>query len=463
MRTFVTTLILASLSACGEEAPASHDPASATGPAVRNVILISIDTLRADRLGCYGYERATSPVLDAFAARGTLFENAYATSPWTKPSHASLFSGLYPTQHGAESFGRSMSSEAPHIALHLGEYGFETFAAISNAWLATDGLEVGWDELVHETARHGSGVPTPVSDRAIEWLDARAEPERPFLMLAHYIDVHATYAAQPEYEAMFVEPYDGSVVGTDQELIGFELDLIELTPTDIAHLSRLYDAGVRQTDNEVGRLLEHIESLGLFEDTLVVIVSDHGEEFFDHDGVHHSHTQYEELVRIPFLVRGPGIAAGVRVATPVSLVDVFPSVLQSLGLDVPAGLDGQVLGERWDAAGTDAQRPIFLEASCGYPSKKKKPLKRGPLYGVRSGDFKLHYHAQHREYWLYDLSSDPAEQVDVKDAHPDVAERLVRLVEAQLAARIPPTEERVKGEELMKKIEALGYVGLDDD
>jgi len=444
--------------ACSDSSPPADRYAAAPS---KNVLVISVDTLRPDRLGCYGYERPTSPAIDAFAAQGVVFEQAYATSPWTKPSHASLFTGVYPNRHGALSFKTAMAPELPHLAQMLADSGFQTAAIVSNAWLTQDGLERGFEHFVWEKAYVGVRRPTPVTQRALEWFDAR-DSDKPFFAFIHYMDVHADYLSMPQYEEQFVGPYEGQHRGTSNELMYFEMGKQPLDATDAAHLSERYDAGIRQIDDQLAPLFDYLDAQGLFANTLVLFTSDHGEQFLEHGGVHHGHTQYEEVVRIPFILRAPDLPAAERVAEPVSLVDVLPTVLTWLGLPLPANADGLAIDvERREVLANE--RLFFFDASCTFPKPNAKPLRRGPFHAVRSGRFKLHYNTRKRSHELYDLSADPGETTDVSDQHPDVVERLLSELEAYFDQRVEPTPSVLKSAEFMSDIRAMGYAGVSDD
>ena len=162
----------------------------------RNLIVVSIDTLRADHLGCYGYDRATSPSIDAVAAGGVVFDDASATSPWTKPSHASLLTGLYPRRNGATSMESVLAADAVHLASWLGERDFHTAAVVNSQWLTSHGLERGFVDFEAVDYVQGRREGSPVTDAAIRWLEGR-DPDRRFFLLVHYMDVHSDYASLP--------------------------------------------------------------------------------------------------------------------------------------------------------------------------------------------------------------------------------------------------------------------------
>lgn len=307
---------------------AGRSPSGPPKPEI--VILISIDTLRADHLGCYGYPRKTSPYLDRLASEGTLFEDAMTPAPWTLPAHASLLTGLYPSRHGVKGFGHYLPAKIDTLAQLLHRQGYVT-AAVVNSHLLTSrsGLDRGFREFVYLEEVVPQREPTKgIIDQATSWL-GRFREQKLFLFV-HTYDVHSDYKAEERYEREFVRPYVGRADGTSRQLMAFREGKAALGRGDASHLIDLYDAGIRQTDDELLRLTDYLRASGLLERTLLVITSDHGEESFEHGGVLHGKTQYQEVVKVPLILRGPGIPKGRRVAAPVSLLDVMPTLLARL-------------------------------------------------------------------------------------------------------------------------------------
>jgi arylsulfatase A-like enzyme len=239
------------------------------------------------------------------------------------------------------------------------------------------------------------------------------------------MDVHSDYVSLPSYEREFLRPYDGLVDGTTQQLYRFALGELRLERADWQNLVDRYDAGIRQMDDRLGELFDYLERTGLAGETLVVFVSDHGEEFGEHGSVIHGHTQYEEVLRVPFIMRGPGIARGQRVPDPVSLVDVVPTVLGRLGLPTPPGIDGVDLLQP-----VDAPRALYAEADVTFPPEAPGLVPVGPHRAIRAGRFKLRLDLDTGRRVLHDLATDPLERQDVGERHPRVA----ALLDSRLAA-----------------------------
>lgn len=419
----------------------------------RNLIVVSIDTLRADGLGCYGNPRPTSPTIDELAAAGLLFEDASATSPWTKPSHASLLTGLFPSRNGATSMESSLREEVPHLASWLAGHGFETAAVVNSQWLASHGLERGFRHFEAVEYVQGRREGSPVSESAIRWLESR-DREKRFLLMVHYMDVHSDYASMPRYEEMFVEAYDGEFTGETRQLYRVAEGALQPDAGDLRHLRNLYDAGVRQVDDQLGELIEYLRGEGLLEDSILVVTSDHGEEFFEHGGVIHGFTQFQEVIRIPLIFHGPGVAAGGRDANPSSLIDVMPTALELLDVPPPVGIDGvSLLG----TTSMNDHRLLFYEADVTFPPPGPGPVPAGPHRAVRRGRFKFHLRTDVQGYLLYDLATDPAEQRDVAVDHPEVVAGLREILEDYLA-EAPDSREREFSEEELDRLRSLGYV-----
>ncbi len=426
-------------------------------PGPRNLLLISLDTLRADHLGCYGYPRPTSPFLDRLASQGVLFEQAYATSPWTLPSHASLFTGLYPSQHGAMTEELSLPTELPTLAEALRGRGLATAGFVSGIFLGPRfGLGRGFERYAVIPTRAksgGSGTSLSATDRVsaagLEWLAARRES--PFFLFLHYFDIHSDYRPEPGFAAQFGKPYHGPVDGSTRQLRAFLRRQIDFNAEDRAQLVDLYDAEIRQLDQGLEELFARLRERGALDQTVVVVTADHGEEFFEHGGVFHGRTQYQEMLRVPLIIVGPGIPGGLRVDQPVSLVDVAPTLLKLLGAPAAPAISGRDLTPLWRAPDAGwPERDLFAEANS--PSDGTSPQR-----AVLRGRWKLVLHGS-GERELFDLREDPLERVNRAAAEPEQAADLERQLTASLesvreAPALPPLSPAMR-----KQLEALGYL-----
>ncbi len=357
-----------------------------------------------------------------------------------------MFTGLYPSRNGATAMEGSMGEDVVHLAQWLRERGFQTAGIVNANFFTRDGLERGFDTLDWIQYVQGEREGSPVADSAIRWLRER-DPGRPFFAFVHFMDVHSDYASLPEYESLFVEPYQGSFDGTTQQLNRLARGEITADDRDVEHLLRLYDAGIRQVDAQLGRLFDYLERDGLLEDTLIVVTSDHGEEFLEHGSVIHGKTQYQEVIRIPLVVRGPGVPEGRRVGDPVSLIDIVPTCLGLLSIETPADLDGLPLQGLWEEPRRPlAPRLLYFEADVTFPPPGPGLAPVGPRRAVRFGRFKLHYHLQQERGWLFDLVNDPGELRSAHDDHSEVTALLLRRLSAFVAGR--PLDSRLSAADL---------------
>ena len=421
------------------------------GPPPR-VILVSIDTLRADHLGCYGYGRPTSPGLDALARQGVLFGDVSAPSPWTLPSHASLLTGLYPSRHGLKAHDRYLPATVPTLAALLGRAGFVTAGVVNSYNLGPRfGLDRGFQQFSYVEETAGQQEPsTRITDQAMAWL--RQYRDRRLFLFVHYYDVHSDYRSLARYEEQFVSPYQGPADGTTAQLMAFREGRVRLDVRDAAYLVDLYDAGIRQMDDELQRLLAFLRDERLLDDTLLVLTSDHGEEFMERGGVLHGRTQFQEVMRVPLLMRGPGLPAGRRETAPVSLVDVMPTLLSRARVEAPPSLDGEDLGPllRGEASPLSG-RYLFGEADH---NNAEPDITRA----VRHGRYKLHFNRLTGKRELFDLGEDPGERVDRAAAQPAVTAELGARLERFMRTRseaAPPS--RLTPEEI-EKLKSLGYL-----
>jgi arylsulfatase A-like enzyme len=460
------------------------------------IILLSIDTLRADHLGAYGYERFTSPMLDAVAREGVLFEDASAPSSWTLPSHASMLTGLYPASHRLILNGGRLPDGIPTLAALLKPAGYSTAAVVNSVWLKQTTFQVTRDFEKFQQIKSSPQRMKPntwITDQAIEWIGDAGD--QPLFLFIHYYDVHSDYVSQPEFERLFVEPYDGFADGSGWQLFlasledefiqrcktDFDEDRCvfgssdtprpidgtsrrpEFGPEDVKHLIDLYDAGIRQLDTELARLFGFLRDAELAESTLLIITSDHGEEFMEHGGVEHFMTQYQESIRVPLIIRGPGVPAGRRIATPVSLVDIVPTILHLAGAVVEPELQGHDLSSLWSDTPDPAfeRRFLYGEAPGGLSFQGGSPGVFRIYRSVREGRYKLIHEQRDDRYALFDLQEDPTEQIDILAREPVVAARLRAEMLRRYSIRPAEVEDENQVElspEDREQLKALGYI-----
>jgi arylsulfatase A-like enzyme len=415
-------------------------------------ILISIDTLRPDHLGVYGYSRPTSPRIDAFASRAVVFENASSTSPWTLPAHASLLTGRYPRNHRLISHERRLPLSVMTIAARLKQARFDTRAVVNTHNLSERfGLEYGFSKFryVEESVDRVSPS-TWITDQAIEWI---GEPrERPLFLFMHYYDAHSDYTAFPEHRAAFEAPYGGEIDGSTVQLLNFRRGRGEINAADADHLIDLYDAGIRQVDEELQRLFAFLRESGKLDSALVILTSDHGEEFLEHGSVLHGQTHYAEVLRIPLIIRYPPRLPALRIRSPVSLVDVLPTILGLLGEAPMADVDGLDLSPLWNDPSAQTisqfdQRALFSGGDhLG-----------GATRSIQQGTFKLIYDAETDARELYDLSADPDERANIAEFRNDVAQSLESALMGTGSGVVSEGVPVELTDEEKALVEALGY------
>jgi len=432
--------------------------ASASGcaePHPPNVLLISVDTLRPDMLGAYGDPRPISPSMDLLARDGVLFENARSPAPWTLPAHVSLLTGLQPGRHGVKSHDHALSPEIPTLVQTLARHGYFT-AGVVNSHNLTDryGLHRGYRSYDYVIEVENRVEPSQVEAQALERIE-RGLPE-PFFLFLHFYDTHSDYRSLPQHERQFAEAYGGDFDGSTHQLRLVREGKLDILARDARHLKNLYAAGIRQMDDGIGRVLSALDGAGHRDDTLVLLTSDHGEEFLEHGGVLHGRTQYEEVLRIPLILRGPGVPSGARVAEPVSLVDVVPTLLGLLGLPLPEALDGIDLRTLWSERGSPALRERALVGEADHENDVLDSTR-----SVRRGNLKLIYDVEHDRSRLFDLASDPGEERDIAAKRPEQVRELRAVLDAySKKARpvAPPLRLPALGEAESDRLRALGYL-----
>lgn len=429
-----TALLLLLLFLAGCAAPPDEPPP--------NFLLISLDTLRADHVGAYGYPRETTPNIDGLAARGTVFLNSFAQAPNTAPSHTSLFTSLYTTIHGIRRHGLNLDPSVETLAEILQHNGYATAAFTQ---LNGDTYRPGFEtyERLPSPFKHGKGLGD--ISMVLDWLDQRTE--KPFFLFVHSYDVHLPYNPPEEYLKLFEPDYQGDLpTSMDRKIIDrINSGECEVTEEDNRFIISLYDAELRRADEILGTLFEHIRSAGHFDRTVIIFLADHGEEFGEHGQMgRHSHTLYNELLHTPLIVAGPGIPEGLRIDTRVSNIDVAPTVLTAAGLDSPEAFLGHPL------------QPVL---NGDEKEDREVVAERNNAMTLFSGHYKYHTSGE-----LYDLSTDPTEQRDISLENPAVLSQLqfrMDEVERDLQFRAlnydPPASEQLIEDE-KERLKALGYL-----
>jgi arylsulfatase A-like enzyme len=430
---------------------------AASAPQRPNVLLISLDTLRADHLGSYGYERPTSPRLDALAGEGVRFENAFSSSSWTLPAHMTLLTGLPVSGHGVcddQLFNRKSPEgdplPVPRRGLFLSELlagegyrtagfyswkylepqfgfgpGFETYERYGHTFYSYEPVWTEFQRLQEAGDRKGMkalaekhpklfDATTPSSaeivDAGIEWIESVADQDgdEPFFAFLHLFDVHDPYTPPAPYDRMFDPDYEGPIDGTRVTSNG-SLVKPDMAPEDLAHLIALYDGEIAWVDSQLGRLFERLDELGLAENTIIAVVSDHGEEFFEHGAKTHRNNLHVETIHVPWILRWPdGLEGGVEVDVSVGLEDVAPTIYGLCGLGIMPGAAGADLSPALRGEEAFADREIWSELlHFNQPGAPRREVSlrhgnRSVLRGARGTSFEA--------LEAFDLTNDPEER-----------------------------------------------------
>lgn len=406
-----------------------------------NVLLVVMDTTRADRCSFLGHDRATTPRLEEFARDATVFEECWSPSPWTAPAHASLFTGLLQRNHGLHN-GRTLhlDQERTTLAELLRAGGWRTGCFTNNPFVSPDhGLTQGFettDLRFRDDARPYPWAPA-THDAVLAWIDRVAEEGRPFFAFVNDMEPHAPYSPPEAVEARFLPPDVPAWAAARARTLAFPETLaiglghVPLEPEAARAMRALYDAEVATVDEALGTLLDGLRQRGLLDRTLVVVTSDHGEGLGDHGWIEHATFLWRELLRVPLIVRLPGtFDGGRRVKDVVRLEDVLPTVLEACRVKPPSGLDGVPLTRDLRgrvALGSENATSAMADTARGhFPGIDVSPLLKNRR-SAYDGRWHLVVSEGGRPY-LFDVAADPAEQRNVADEHPAEVERLEGLL-----------------------------------
>lgn len=423
-----------------------------------NILLVTIDTLRADHCSAYGYARPTTPQLDRLAREGVLFEAAYAPMATTGPSHASMFTGLPPRSLGLLKNGQLLRPELHTLAESFGAQGHDTAAFVSSYVLNHSfGFNQGFLTYDDDFAEgqpsgrtavwEGRQVPEEFDRRAdqtraraVRWLGDRGHlgpGQPPFFLWVHLFDPHSPYDPPGEHRLFSPVAGDG-----------------ELEATKAA-----YDGEVHFADAELGRLVEALREAGRLEDTLLIVVGDHGEGLMDHGHMAHGLHLYEEAVRVPLVIRWPQRLRPRRVREPISLVDLASSLLALVGQPKALGLAGDAsLAPLLKGAAGDLEKPVFLERRHYETGVVHGFSVKGVKLGVRKGRFKYLEAPEEGTSELYDLAADPGERSNLQRQQRQRADELAALLQVWIAKTPRAPAQPMLSEEAAERLRSLGYV-----
>jgi arylsulfatase A-like enzyme len=440
-----------------------------------NVLLISIDTLRPDHLTCYGYRRSTSPVIDELASAGVLFENHISSTSWTLPAHAALFTSLPDSVHGCTDTDRKLHKSFKTAAEVFADAGYETAGFFSGPYLhPAFGLGQGFDHYENCTSYAKSIDSTPAKKWAMDtrvmrqshrdvtnpivyaafkqWLAKKKKS--PFFMFVHLWDAHFDFIPPPPYDKKFDADYNGTVNGEN-----FFLDPrinAQMPERDLRHIIALYDGEIAWTDYHVGKMVTDLKKAGLLEKTIIVITSDHGTEFFEHGDKAHRKTLFDEVIRIPLIIRYPaGLPAGVRVQSQTRLIDVAPTLFELAGLPAADQAMGSSLVRL--AAG---KKPGFDNTAISELFSVGRSMRT-----IRTAAWKFTDHINLNRRYFFDLTHDPGEKRLRINLAKDPGLRLLtqyRAISKELIIRRSRsskyTDRSTIPEDVLKQLKSLGYI-----
>ncbi|MBP7147823.1 MAG: sulfatase [Acidobacteria bacterium] len=457
--------------------PSVHSPPKiGLAPEQRpDIVLVSIDSLRADHVGCYGYGRPTTPTIDGLAAQGARFENAVSTTSWTLPAHASLFTGLYSDTHGVVDNGLALSANITTLTEALKGAGYHTAGFFGGPYLMPEfGFGQGFDTYeccmsqfqpgqFHSEDDDRVGIQSfaditgPLTlEKTKAWIDKL--DSRPFFLFVHMWDVHYDYIPPPEYARMFDPDYTGTLDG--RRLLGNKAIRAGMPQRDLEHLVALYDGEIRYTDDNLARILTELDRAGRLDSALVVVTADHGDEFFEHGQKGHQKTLYDEVLKVPLVIRWPGKIQPRQVADQVRIIDIMPTVLSLAGVQLDSPMDGRDLGPLLRGEPLEP-----APALCDLQARGKPRLQ-----AVRTNETKFikfpTAHWWQFGYQYFDLQEDPGEHEVLPLWSPGLWQarselKRLRADSIALASRLGGTsaEGPQTLNELKDRLRSLGYVG----
>lgn len=442
-----------------------------------NVILISIDTLRADHLGVYGYHRNTSPNIDEFAKKSILFENAISQETWTVPSHISVFTSLYPLSHkviGPQDTLNKFIITLPEI---LKSNGYTTVSFTGGAWTISprSGLGKGFD--VYEQINYSKTELKDLKKSSAHFLDEsnpvfkwlQANHKEKFFLFFHTFSVHEPYITIKNYSKIFDPYYDGNILDSEEELLDllwgnfvqnysgksnertFLSDVVNpllnnrinnSNAKDRNHIVAIYDGKILQTDEFIGFFLKRIKELGLFNNTIIILFSDHGEEFWEHDKRGHAQQLYEETIHAPLIMYNPHINQGIRLKEQAELVDIMPTILDMLDIKISSSLQGNSL---LPLLGTSKDVNKYVFSTHGVDEAS-----------VRTNEWKLIFKTN-GSHELYNLISDPKE---IKNLVEERKDKFLELKEKLFdwGVSIGIKHDRLPVKSVEEELRKLGYI-----
>ncbi len=437
----------------------------------KNIILISIDTLRADHLGCYGYKENTSPNIDRYAKSGVVFRNAFSPSSWTGPAHLSMMTSLSPIAHGLIYYGsdNKLNSKTPTLASILRNNHFETAAFTGGGWVSNiTGVDIGFSTFKTPDKHFKKNIIA-----AQKWLDHIGEKK--FFLFLHGYDVHKPYRPPPPFNTKFSKNYSGKY-----DVDKFQPDEPKPNETDLRYVISQYDGEIASVDQLLNSFFNYLKGRGLLKNTLVFITADHGDEFYEHGSVDHIHTLYDELIHVPLIVFGPTITPAI-ITSQVGTIDILPTILDLLGIKHESerfqgcSLINYLLTSK---TGNPPEDVFSFTGFEKYPyhlssiRTARWKLIHNDLSGMKNINLnsiahrpRYTYKFKHRAedyYELYDLKSDPQEKHNLFDPKNEIAislqKRLIQYIKVSKSIALKAKKRSLMTSEQIKNLKSLGYL-----
>jgi arylsulfatase A-like enzyme len=425
------------------------------------IILISLDTLRADHLGCYGYHRNTSPSIDDFAKESIVFENAAVQSPWTLPSHMSIMTSLYPSFHGVLKKSSRLGDNHVTLAELLRREGYQTAAFTDGGNVGSIfGFSRGFDLYEENWVGIAETIP-----KVKKWLDGNGS--KPFFLFIHCYDIHSPYNPPPPYNSLFHDfPYRGNLVPSTPTLLSTvnnKENASRITEEDIRHFIALYDGGIRYTDDHIGSFLTYLRESGLYDESLIIITSDHGEEFMEHGAFSHWQLYYRPNLHVPLITHIPGYAGKeIRIDNLVESIDLLPTILDIAGLPSHKRAQGNSLLPLVKQKSTSL--PAFLQKVFSRPEEVEtvsfaENHTHTPDWAIIQDDYQMISLNNFFEVELFNLKNDPLAQKDIARGHGSLIEQLLLRYNDLYSTKPTYTESSFElDEQSRRQLEALGYI-----
>ena len=407
-----------------------------------NIVFIVVDTLRASRLGCYGYPKATSPTIDRLAAEGVRFENCFAPGIPTTPAHTTMFTGMHPINHNIVCHGGKvdLNPKFPMLAEQMQRAGYTT-AAVDNLYSMKHWFARGFEFYINPASRRKLGLLVACEDinnRAIPWI--KHHKTEPFFLFLHYWEPHTPYMPPEKYRTFYPagrDPFSKDHSNFEaikrQPFWGMFGDtwFNKLGPvTDAEYIASLYDAEIRHVDDGIAQILDTLQTEGLAEDTLVVLTGDHGESMYQHDIFFDHHGLYDDIIHVPLIMRHPSFDVGCRDQL-VQHTDIAPTLLSAVGAKVPDTMEGKNLLPLARRESDEELYKQIIACECTWQAKWAIRTKTEKLILSRESD---HHFMPRRE--LYELSNDPLEEINLAETNTIMADKLEQELEAWIANQL---------------------------